>query len=60
MRRRDFRGEKEWRGAWESMRVWISWRQVGWKIEGSRRFWLGNSVEPGLGTEGGRSLEYRN
>lgn len=56
MRRRDFRGEKEWREAWESMRVRISWRQVGWKIEGSRRFWLGNSVEPGLGTEGGRSL----
>lgn len=39
MRRRDFRGQKECTGVWLDIKVRIWRREVGWKIEGSRRFY---------------------
>lgn len=38
MRRKDFRGEKEWSGVLLEIRVRIWRSEVGWKITGSRRF----------------------
>ena len=58
MRRRDFRGEKECRGAVWERRVRMVSRWVGWKMLGSRRFCLGGrgglvGEEVGGGVEGG-------
>ena len=57
MRRKDFRGEKEWRGVWFEMRVRIWRREVGWKIEGSRRLVIRSVFEGGEGIIRGGTSE---
>lgn len=57
MRRNDFRGEKEWRGVWLEMRVRIWRREVGWKIEGSRRLVIRRVFEGGEGDMRGGTAE---